>query len=151
MAAVTNQWPTSNNFPQFFLVESYRELTPDGQVVMDSDSGMGRVQKVWAGKRTATGDMDMTRRQVELAKEWHKTTLRNGTLPFYFPNQLRHLMPLLTVDGEFLLDTDGNPIRLEAWWVVRFQPRTPMPFVSVPGVWQYHKISMTLEIYPDAF
>lgn len=151
MAAVTISWPTDNDFPQFFLVDSYRELTPDGQIIMQADSGMGRVQKVWEGKRVINGEMDMTRRQCELAKVFYQTTLNNGVRPFYFPNQMRHLMPMLTVEGEFLLDTNGDPVRLEAWWVVRFQPGTPMPFVPVQGVWQYHKISMVLEAYPDAF
>lgn len=79
-------WPSS--LPDSFTFESYGEGIADGRLRSQTDTGPGKVRpRSSAMPEPLSGQMVITGAQIETLRTFVKTTLRGGSLPFFFKSQ----------------------------------------------------------------
>jgi hypothetical protein len=81
---VVDVWP--GTLPQTFQVNGYTETVADGLIETNPDTGppMSR-RRSSAMPRPISGQMIVTRTQIDTLKTFVNTTLLGGSLPFSFP------------------------------------------------------------------
>lgn len=101
----------------------------DARRRFETADGPGKLRKrLSLALRPLAGAIEMTAAEHAWFEAFWRDDTAGGVLPFWFPDPLRHRMPLL--DGTALaplLDAAGAPLLIDAWLLCQFGPDAPSP------------------------
>lgn len=117
-------WPAS--LPQRVLAEGFNEGFRDGRLKTAPDRGPSKMRRISSsvGKPLQHSIRVDAEQLTILERFWEKDT-GGGVLPFWFPDQTRGGIPILTAAGEPILTTNGAPLLSTKWCLVQFGDTGP--------------------------
>lgn len=81
---MTATWP--GTLPQTLQISGNQEGIPDGRLKSQTDTGPGKIRpRTSALGRPLSGNMLMTRAQIDILVTFVSSNLSGGSLPFVFP------------------------------------------------------------------
>ena len=138
------QWPAE--LQQRLLKDGFADTLADGRIRTKTDIGPGKVRlSSTSAIRPVAGRIKVDDgSKARFDRFWMEET-KGGILPFFIPDQARDGLLLAGSDGATLLDMNGLPILVTAWWLVRFGASAP---VTSPAPGLFWTISFPLEVLP---
>lgn len=139
-------WPS--DLPQRVLREGYGEAAPDGRLFKKMDKGPSKVRRRFSSAITpVSATIVVTHDGLALFGRFWDEDLDGGALPFLIPAQRTDGRTITTSDGSALLDADGLPMLIEAWWLVRFGEAPPAK-QAISDDPSNFRVSFDLEVLP---
>lgn len=110
-------WPL--DLPQRVLANGYSEGLPDGRLRTAMETGISKSRRRFssAPKPVAASFRVTLDQKARIERFWDEE-IAGGALPFLLPDQTKDGQPLLVEPGVPLLDDQGRPLLISAWWLV---------------------------------
>lgn len=110
-------WPAE--LPQRVLASGYSEGLGDGRLRTQMETGPMKVRRRFSSvaRPVAASFRVSPDGKARIERFWQED-IRGGSLPFRIPDQTHDGLPLLAGDGLMLLDDQGRPLFITAWWLV---------------------------------
>lgn len=117
-------WPAA--LPQRVNRNGYSRTYGDGRRFTPSDAGPLRVRRRFSlAAQPVSASVTLTDAQLARFEAFWNGDTRGGSLPFWFPDQVRGGIPLTTVSGTPLRTAAGELLVTSAWWLVLFGQTPP--------------------------
>lgn len=127
-------WPAV--LPQRVNRSGFSRTYGDGRRFTPADAGPPRVRRRFSSAATpVSASVTLTDSDLLRFETFWNVDTRGGSLPFWFPDQVRGGLPLLTADGVPLLTAGGMPLLTSAWWLVIFGQSPPQDSSIGAGQW----------------
>ncbi|MHC2089470.1 hypothetical protein [Methylobacterium sp. CM6244] len=136
-------WPAS--LPQRVLAEGFNEGLREGRLQTPPERGAPKLRR----GSSAVGKPILQSIKIDaeqftiLERFWEKDT-GGGALPFWFPDQTRGGIPILTTAGEPILTPYGAALLNAKWWLVQFGGTAPSAGTRSRGMSYVVPVPMTV-------
>ena len=138
-------WPAE--LPQRVLRDGYSEGLRDGRLTTDMETGPYKSSlRYSAAVAPIQFTLDITEDAKERLRRFYEEDTARGSRPFLLPDQSRDGRALLAEPGLQLLDDQGRPLLITAWWLC-LMPKGAVPsFVNLGGPWW--RASLQISVMP---
>ncbi|MES0879703.1 hypothetical protein [Roseibium sp. SCP14] len=121
------RWPTELPLPER---NGYQRQAQDSRIRRRREAGPPRSRRRFSSvARFVSLTIDVDRNQKAVFDNFYEHDTAEGSLQFIMPDPTTHGWPLLTTTGAALLDPDGEPLLIAAFWLCQFGEQTPAEII----------------------
>ncbi len=137
-------WPSE--LPQRANRQGFDYSFGDGRKFTRPDAGPLRVRRRFSSAaRPVSAGFTLTWAQLQRLETFWDNDTGGGSLPFWFPDQVKGGVAITTADGRPLRTASGIALVTAAWWLVLFGETPPKP---APVGGENWVVSMQLWVMP---
>lgn len=123
---MTAVWPSE--LPQRANRQGFDYSFGDGRKFTRPEAGPLRVRRRFSSAaKPISAAFSLTWQQLRRLEVFWEADTGGGSLPFWFPDQIKGGVPIATADGRPLCTASGAPLVTAAWCLVLFGETPPKP------------------------